>query len=394
MNIEKYRDYTTEDFVLDNYFLNWAIDPHPESDLFWRRYMHKFPEKRDEVNDAVLIIKSIRAVEPEISQERLRDLYKKIDHLKSSDQRRYLRYLKVAAIFIFLISVAGLLYYYSSNKYTQPFEILDTNMAEKGKVILPDGTVSEFESDKTEIQQIAGGAVTINNDTVTQAKKEAKHIKNELIRIIIPYGKRSEITLADGTRVWLNSGSQFSYPAEFTKGLREVYLSGEAFFDVAKDQSSPFQVITNEIKVTVKGTRFNVISYANDPTVQTVLLSGKIEAGKKKLFSGAVTLEPGERIIYDKQNEDISKDKVDVNLYSSWIDGYLIFEEEPLVEIFKKLERYYNIRILTEKLSGRITFSGKLDLADDLEKVLKNIAFSAPFSVECDDGIYLIKPKD
>ncbi len=199
--------------------------------------------------------------------------------------------------------------------------------------------------------------------------------------------------MADGTRVWLNSGSQFSYPAKFTKGLREVYLSGEAFFDVAKDQSSPFQVITNEIKVTVKGTRFNVISYANDPTVQTVLLSGKIEAGRKKLFSGAVALEPGERIVFDKQNEAISKDKVDVNLYSSWVEGYLIFEEEPLVESFRKLERYYNKRILTEKLSGRITFSGKLDLADDLEKVLKNIAFTAPFSVECENDSYLITPK-
>jgi hypothetical protein len=342
----------------------------------------------------VFIVKSIKAIEPEISQQRLDNLYKKITSSVSGTRKKFFNYFKIAAVFFLLISIAGLLYYYGSIKYPQNFEISDSNFTEKGKVILPDGTVSEFQSEETDIQQIAGGILTINEDTVTQSGDNVRHQKDALTHIIIPYGKRSQITLADGTRVWLNSGSQFSYPAGFTEGSREVYLSGEAFFDVAKDQISPFHVITNEIKVTVKGTRFNVISYVNDPTVQTVLLSGKIEAGRNKLFSGTVTLEPGERIVYNKQKDDISKDRVDVRLYSSWMDGYLMFEEEPLIEIFKKLERYYNKKILTEKLSGQITFSGKLDLADDLEKVLENIAFSVPFSVEFENEVYLIKTKD
>jgi len=386
---DKYKDYTTEEFLLDNDFLNWVLFPNPESDRFWREFIQDYPEKRERINEAVFIIKSIRAVEPQISQQRLDNLYYKISPLRFAARKRYLNFFRIAAMFILLTSITGILYYFSSVKYSPPLEIYDNNLSEKGKVILPDGTVSEFESKKTDIQQIAGGALTINNDTVAHSNNNVKYSRDALTSIIIPYGKRSEITLADGTRVWLNSGSRFSYPVGFKKGLREVYLSGEAFFDVAYDK-----VITNEIKITATGTRFNVISYPNDPTVQTVLLSGKIEAGRNRLFPGTVALEPGERVVYDKQIENISKDRVDVRLYSSWIDGYLIFEQEPLVEIFKKLERYYNKKILTEKLSGHITFSGKLDLADDLEKVLKNISFSAPFSVECEKDSYLIKPKD
>jgi ferric-dicitrate binding protein FerR (iron transport regulator) len=161
---------------------------------------------------------------------------------------------------------------------------------------------------------------------------------------------------------------------------------------VESDPSKPFQVITDDMKIEATGTRFNVTSYANDPTTQTVLLSGKVSAGKNKRFARTVDIEPGERIAYNKQEDNLMKDRVDVELYASWIDGYLIFDNEPVDEVFRKLERYYNKNILTEKLSGRPTFTGKLDLADDLEKVLENIAFSASFSVEFENDTFIIQP--
>jgi ferric-dicitrate binding protein FerR (iron transport regulator) len=89
----------------------------------------------------------------------------------------------------------------------------------------------------------------------------------------------------------------------------------------------------------------------------------------------------------------MEKDRVDLELYASWVNGYLIFDNEPVENIFKKLERYYDKDILTEKLSGQPTFNGKLDLADDLEKVLKNISFSASFSVDYENETYLIRQK-
>jgi ferric-dicitrate binding protein FerR (iron transport regulator) len=225
---------------------------------------------------------------------------------------------------------------------------------------------------------------------VDETKKGSEKIS--LTHVIVPYGKRSEIILTDGTKIWLNSGSQLSYPVKFTGNTREVYLSGEAFFDVESDPSKPFHVITTDMKIRATGTRFNVTSYANDNQSQVVLLSGKVDAAKNKRFAGSMEMNPGERIVYSKTEENLKKDRVDVEHYASWIDGYLIFENEPVENIFKILERYYNKNILTEKLTGKPAFTGKLDLADDLGKVLNNIGFSASFSVECENDTFIIRP--
>jgi len=142
----------------------------------------------------------------------------------------------------------------------------------------------------------------------------------------------------------------------------------------------------------VLGTRFNVSSFANDATTQAVLLSGKITALKSKGFSSTYELLPGERITYNKEEENITKDKVDVELYSSWINGYLIFRNEPVSGIFNKLERSYNKHIVVEIGLEKVTFSGKLDLIEDLDKVLENISFTSSFKVSKENEIYTIKP--
>ncbi len=210
-------------------------------------------------------------------------------------------------------------------------------------------------------------------------------------QIIIPYGKRSESTLADGTHIWLNSGSQLSYPSRFKTHSREVYLTGEAFFDVTEDVSKPFYVMTRDFKIKVLGTKFNVSSYSEDRTIQTVLLKGKVSAGKNKLFAETIDLYPGERIVYDKAGDRLAKEKVDVQLYTSWINGYLIFDNESTTEVFKKLERYYNQRIIASEKLGGNTFSGKLDLKDNIKDVLENISFASSVKVTEENGSFIIK---
>jgi ferric-dicitrate binding protein FerR (iron transport regulator) len=392
MNYEKYIKYSTEEFILDDDFMHWVLHPNQESDQVWDDFMKKHPEKKQQVKEAVFMIKAIRAVEPAISEQRLSRVYKNVQPASTPVRKIGWMAAKIAAVFLLLISIGGVWYYLQTEKESLPMELATAEQLEKGRVILPDGTVNEFETEQTQIRQTASGELTINNDTVSVTQASANSGKNIMAQVIIPYGKRSEITLADGTRIWLNSGSQLSYPVSFTSNSREVYLSGEAFFDVESDPSKPFQVITDDMKIEATGTRFNVTSYANDPTTQTVLLSGKVSAGKNKRFARTVDIEPGERIAYNKQEDNLMKDRVDVELYASWIDGYLIFDNEPVDEVFRKLERYYNKNILTEKLSGRPTFTGKLDLADDLEKVLENIAFSASFSVEFENDTFIIQP--
>jgi ferric-dicitrate binding protein FerR (iron transport regulator) len=296
-------------------------------------------------------------------------------------------YLKYAASIAIITAISSLIYLSVYKKNQFPIETANET-ALKSKVILADGSIKEFDSEQTPIKQTTAGNLIINNDTVNIGLSQTKTAMNQ---IIIPYGKRSDIVLADGTHIWLNSGSQLSYPSEFKTDSREVYLSGEAFFDVIPNPDKPFYVITREIKIKVLGTSFNVSSYGEDYTAQTVLVKGKITAGKNKLFAGTIEMEPGERLTYDKNDAHLSKDKVDVQLYTSWVNGYLLFLNAPIKEVSIKLERFYNQRIVIEGGLEKITFSGKLDLKNKLNEVLENIAFASSVKVLEENGTFIIK---
>lgn len=383
--MEKYSSYTTEEFVLDDDFMHWALRDDERKDYFWEEFALRHPEKKEEMSKAVHIIRSLRVVEPPVPSREFKHLRRK------SNIGRQL--LKIAALFVLIATLGGLLYY---NQYHQRdffVEIPIEGYNESGKIILPNGTVTEFESKETHIRQTTSGNLTLNNDTLRVELQEMKTDKNAMTQVIIPYGKRSEITLADGTRIWLNAGSALSYPLQFTQNKREVYLSGEAFFEVVSNKSEPFYVITNDMRIRVTGTRFNVSCYNNDALTAAVLVEGRIEASGNRLFARSFELSPGDRIVYNRTDKIMQKDRVDTSLYSSWVDGYLIIDNEPVELIFKKLERYYNKEIVTDDLLDRPRFSGKLNLADDLEKVLKNIGFSGSFGVEVKDERYIITQK-
>jgi transmembrane sensor len=394
MNDKKYIKYSTEEFILDDDFMKWVLHPTQETDRYWNGFLQKHPEKKQQVKEAVFMIKAIRAVEPAFSQQRFDRVYNNAQPSSTPVRKIGWMVAKIAAVFLLLVSIGGVWYYLQTDRQFFPMELATAEQIEKGRVILPDGTINEFETERTQIRQTTSGELTINSDTLSLGEATEKAGKTAMAQVIIPYGKRSDITLADGTRIWLNSGSQLSYPVNFTGNSREVYLSGEAFFEVESDPAKPFHVITGDMKIRVTGTKFNVTSYASDQTTQTVLLSGKVSAAKNQRFARTVELEPGERIVYNKQDDNMEKDFVDVELYASWVNGYLRFDNEPVENIFKKLERYYNKNILTEKLSGQPKFTGKLDLADDLEKVLKNIGFSASFSVDYENDVFIIRQKN
>ncbi len=391
MNDKKYIAYTTEEFVLDDDFMHWVLHPDEESDRFWEEFLLRYPEKKEEVEEAAYIIRSIRAVEPLVPSRELEYDFSKKQVVQNPMGKIGRRLIRIAAVFVLIITLGGVFYYFRYYREKFPIELVKGELTEKGKVILPDGTISEFETKETRIQQTVMGELTINDDTVLLRGKEVESGEPAMAQVIIPYGKRSEIILADGTKIWLNAGSTLSYPVRFTGNSREVYLSGEAFFEVSTDRSKPFYVITGDLRIKVTGTRFNVTSYNDDIVTQAVLVEGRIEAAKNRLFGRSVELSPGERIVYDRKENKMKKDKVDTELYTSWVNGYLILENEPVEEIFKKLERYYDKKIVVEGLSGQYRFTGKLNLAEDLEKVLKNVAFPASFTVENKDGVYIIK---
>jgi hypothetical protein len=388
MKTEKFSAYqTTEDFILDKEFTHWVLHPNKELDAFWGSFAQKNPEKGALIRDAALIIKSLQPVVQSIPQQKLDTIFQRV--LKSERKIEFLwgAGLKYAASIVILIGLGSLIYLAVQTKNQFPIAG-DGNTLEKGKLILANGTTQEFSTENTTIKQTNSGKLTINTDTISVDLDQASSILNQ---IIIPNGKRSDIILADGTHIWLNSGSQLSYPTKFKSSSREVYLLGEALFEVKANPDQPFYVITKDVKIKVLGTIFNVSSYAEDNTVQTVLLKGKVTAGKNRLFAATMELNPGERLTYDKSNEQLTRDKVDVQLYVSWINGYLVFKDTPITEVYMKLERYYNQDISVESGLEKITFSGKLDLKDNLKEVLENIAFASSVNLQENNGKYVIK---
>lgn len=166
-----------------------------------------------------------------------------------------------------------------------------------------------------------------------------KVAKSVLHTVEVPVGGEFDLTLADGTRVWLNSDTKFRFPTYFSGETREVYVEGEAYFAVSKDAEHPFIVHTGGARVKVLGTEFNLCAYPEERVV-TTLAKGKVEVADGTC---KVCLQPGEQAIYNKSVNNIEVRKVDVTLYSSWLKGVFEFENMSLREIGKQLSRWYGV---------------------------------------------------
>lgn len=158
------------------------------------------------------------------------------------------------------------------------------------------------------------------------------------------YGERSMIILPDSSKVWLNGGSSLIYPSRFVSAERNVCLTGEAYFEVRKDNSRPFTVDVNQMKLRVLGTTFNVFSYPDNPQIVATLETGKVQitvANKKKPY----ILEPNEQLVLDSKTGDVELHNVNAPDFSVWRVPSLYFEETKLIYAFQQIERTYNVKI-------------------------------------------------
>lgn len=186
---------------------------------------------------------------------------------------------------------------------------------------------------------------------------------NELVynTLYVPYGKQFELVLSDGTSINLNAGTTLRYPVSFLKGQsREVFLEGEAYFDVAHDAEHKFVVNASNLNVTVLGTEFNVSSYTENRNITTTLVDGSVQIHNDSQEINNMVLIPNEQSIWDKDSKTISKVDVNTNIYTSWRNGQLIFRGEPFTDIAKKLERAHDIVITGYDTDlGEETFTAK-----------------------------------
>ncbi|MEN6456447.1 MAG: FecR domain-containing protein [Prolixibacteraceae bacterium] len=186
------------------------------------------------------------------------------------------------------------------------------------------------------------------------------HRDDQYITLETQPGSKLKTVLPDGTEVWQNAGTTLQYPAKFTKQNREVILTGEAYFHVSSDLRNPFYVKTTDGTIKVTGTKFNVSAFPDDSFSSVVLEEGKVSyipANKKK---APVTLRQEEQVTYLKGTGSLIKEKTDVEKYTSWKEGKLIFRNDPLSKVIIRLQRWYNAEITLSDpghLLGGLTFT-------------------------------------
>ncbi|MEC3966241.1 FecR family protein [Flagellimonas halotolerans] len=265
-----------------------------------------------------------------------------------------------------------------------------TLQLDNGKVFTIDpGTDKSLQSHSgSSLKSLVKGGLTQEDE-----KSIGKSTKNT---IRVPFGKTLTMTLEDGSRVMLNSGSSLIYPSSF-EGLqnREVALSGEAFFEIAKNPDRPFIVNTKKMVARVYGTVFNVSAYEGDERNEVVLVEGSVGVGKPLQKGGGALqmLEPSQKASSLEETGQFTVEDVDVSPYISWTKGVLTFQNEAMNNIIKRLERQYNVKIdnTYSELDER-RFTGMFD-EETIDHVLRTIQAHTHFSyTKKDDLIIIEKP--
>jgi transmembrane sensor len=329
----------------------WIEDP--ENELIFQEYVKTHFAITLAMNDPD--VKSIRkALLKEIRKEK-----------KKAKNNRLRSFMKYAAIAILFLGIGAFLQKNIFNDNVTKEIIVpkkDEITLKLGngniKVIAADGTSKVYDANGKVVGQQNGKELIYTNDP-----NATKLVYNTLT---IPNGKRFNITLSDGTMVYLNAGSSMTYPVQFIKNQnRKIFLTGEAYFDVTHDKKHPFIVNANKLDVQVYGTKFNVSNYQEDDATDVVLVEGSVsmtEAGLVGKNKNEFFLTPGYKGTFVKQNRSISNEKVNTSLYTSWMNGNLVFRQETFANIIKKLERHYNVIIINNNKSlGNETFNATIE---------------------------------
>ena len=281
---------------------------------------------------------------------------KRTNKIKSYKQSLLL----VAAVFI---CVFGLSYLADFNKIDTDSKNIILTTSSGQKVIL----------DANEIQlKKLDGIVETKSNTLVYNKDEnlETFVKNT---IDVPYGKRFKLNLSDGTLVYLNSGSSLTYPVSFIDGIdREVFLSGEAFFDVSSDSLNTFKVVSTGSYVEVYGTKFNFKDYQEDNFSEVILTEGSLGVKNTISNSETIVLRPGDKAKVNYAGEGVEIKEVNTMLYTSWIDGRIIFRDENINNMITKLERIYDVIIINnnDKLNDEYINATILTETESIENVL------------------------
>lgn len=243
----------------------------------------------------------------------------------------------------------------------------------------------------TSVTYAPDGSVVVDEEKVSEEQnaEDAEHLQYN--QIIVPRGKHTQLQLADGSVLYINSGTKVVYPRTFSGKRREIFADGEIYIDVRRDETAPFIVKTARFEVEVLGTAFNVNAYSEDPVSEVVLLRGsvKIKDSSKK----TMMLSPNELATVD-QGAIGTKQNVVASNYIAWTRGLLILNAESLGNVFQKLERYFDTTISFDSAVKELPMYGSLDLNYPLPEILRRISVTAPIRYEAAGNGFRIEKRE
>lgn len=353
----KYHHFSEADFMNDPYFQDWIIQPDKESMHFWAGFLESFPEKRAEVEGAYQFLKNIHFKQTHAKNEVIeKSLEKALEIIESEETARSSS--RVRTLFPFAWAAAAVLvlvsgwWFLSKPDRTDvpPMAIAPTLQdiapgGNKAILTLADGSRVILDSVNTGAITTQGNVTVVKLDDGQLAYETSdQNIQQSEIQyntISTPRGGQYQIVLADGSKVWLNAESSLKFPTRFEGKDRKVEILGEGYFEIAHNKSSPFMVSNGNMVIEVLGTHFNVNAYQDEDKIKVTLLEGSV-----KVLSNAeqLKIKPGQQV--DIKNGLMTLNQTaNIDEVMAWKNGQFYFEKADIKTVMRQIVRWYNVDV-------------------------------------------------
>lgn len=328
-----------------------------------------------------IILKSISKSDNYFYSMDMKSEWKSLQKRRNSKFKRIsLTILKYAVVIILPISVFFITQNISPAKKQSPriSKVIDILPGEtQGVLTLANGKKLKLTNNKQDTTyNVSGFIISKTKNTLVCSKKlevasKIEKVEEKYNTLKIPKKGEYSLMLSDGTKVWLNSETELRFPEEFLGTNRNVFLKGEAYFDVAKDRSKPFYIHINNVLIEVLGTSFNVEARDNSNEIKATLVEGSILMNDNKSF---LRISPNQQVIYNKLKSEITSKEVNVRKYISWKNGMFYFDNEELSVILEQLSRWYGVDIFYMNPSLKLLkFSVEVKRYENISKIIKMI---------------------
>ena len=358
----------------------------------WRSVSPRHEELFQRMLSSEYVEKSIsRFVKTEEEEERgWRQLQQKA---RSGRSVRKIKWFPYAAAIVLILSVGGVFYFSGDKEQTEILPIAKNEVQVPGSravLILPDGRKVDLENEvlRSDLAQ-SDSLLLISTRSLKYRDIDSPDTTEVFHTLEIPRGGEYLLTLSDGTIISLNSESTLSFPVKFQGKERKVYLTGEAYFKVAKNTEHPFVVTAGELEVLVTGTTFGVRAYKDEKDIQTTLESGQVTV---RVEGKSVKLVPNKQVLFNKLTMGVEVRDVDVDLYLAWADGRLVYDNCPLEKILTDLGRWYNIDVFYSRDELRsYQFSLNMKKHEEFIQVLELIGKTGEVQFEVKDNTVIVR---